>query len=66
VVQWDLLHSPIGARRFDGSEPAQDYDSPFAADSLSKFNTSPLFHEIYSAGTLRVYQVASAVESGKP
>jgi hypothetical protein len=66
VVQLDLLHSPMGAPRFDGSEPAQDYDAPLAADSLSKFNTSPLFHEIYSAGTLRVYQVASAAESGKP
>jgi hypothetical protein len=66
VVQLDVLHSPIGAPRFDGSEPAQDYDTPLAADSLSKFNTSPLFHEIYSAGTLRVYQVASAVESGQP
>jgi hypothetical protein len=65
VVQLDLLHSPVGVPRFDGSEPAQDYDAPLPADSLSKFNSSPLFHEIYSAGTLRVYQVASTVESGR-
>jgi hypothetical protein len=65
VVQLDFLHSPIGVPRFDGSEPAQDYDAPLAPDSLSKFSTSSLFHEIYSAGTLRVYEIASAAERGQ-
>jgi hypothetical protein len=66
VVQLSLLRAPVGTPRFDSSEPAQDYDGPLHAISLSKFNTSPLFHEIYSAGTLRVYQVASTLERGQP
>ena len=65
VVQLDMLHSPIGAPRFDDSEPAQDYEAPLHAASLTKFNTSSFFHEIYAAGSLRVYQVADAAESGR-
>ena len=57
VVQWDVLNVPTGNTRFDDSEPAQFYNSPLTAASLSKFDASPLFREIYTAGSLRVYQV---------
>ena len=40
------------ATRFDDSEPAQYYNSPLPAASLSKFDTSPVFREIYAAGSL--------------
>jgi hypothetical protein len=66
VVQKALLDSPVGVPRFDGSEPAQDYDAPLAATSLSKFRTSPLFREVYEAGTLRVYQVADSAGGAQP
>jgi hypothetical protein len=66
VVQQALLHSPAGVPRFDSSEPAQVYDAPLAAASLAKFSSSPLFHEIYAAGSLLVYQVADSAESGQP
>lgn len=64
VVQTDVLDLPVGVTRFDDSEPAQYYDAPFSAASLSKFGTSPLFHEIYTAGSLRVYQVAGSIGGG--
>ena len=57
VVQRDVLNLPTGVTRFDDSEPAQYYNSPLSADSLSKFDASPVFREIYAAGSLRVYQV---------
>ncbi len=57
VVQWDVLDVPAGITRFDDSEPAQYYNSPLTAASLSKFDASPVFREIYTAGSLRVYQV---------
>jgi hypothetical protein len=57
VVQRDVLDVPAGVTRFDDSEPAQYYDSPLSAASLAKFGDSPLFREIYTAGSLRVYQV---------
>ncbi|MGI8448402.1 MAG: DUF6541 family protein [Streptosporangiaceae bacterium] len=57
VVQRDVLGSPAGVPRFDDSEPAQDYDAPLPAACLSKFGASPVFREIYAAGSLRVYQV---------
>jgi hypothetical protein len=60
VVQWDVLDVPIGNTRFDDSEPAQYYNSPLSAASLSKFDTSPVFREIYTAGSLHVYQVVGS------
>jgi hypothetical protein len=59
VVQQDVLDRPDGVTRFDDSEPAQYDDSPLPAASLAKFGRSPLFREIYTAGSLRVYQVTS-------
>jgi hypothetical protein len=61
VVQWDVLDVPIGNTRFDDSEPAQYYNSPLTAASLSKFDTSPDFREIYAAGSLHVYQVIDSM-----
>jgi hypothetical protein len=60
VVQWDVLDVPTGNTRFDDSEPAQYYNSPLTAASLSKFDASPAFREIYTAGSLRVYQVVGS------
>jgi hypothetical protein len=60
VVQWDVLDTPIGNTRFDDSEPAQYYNSPLSAVSLSKFDASPEFREIYVVGSLRVYQVVGS------
>jgi hypothetical protein len=57
VVQQDVLGLPAGVTRFDDSEPAQYYDAQLSAASLSKFGDSPFFREIYTAGSLRVYQV---------
>jgi hypothetical protein len=57
IVQWDVLGLPAGVTRFDESEPGQYYHSPLSAASLAKFGTSALFREIYTAGSLRVYQV---------
>ena len=57
VVQRDVLGVPTGVTRFDDSEPAQYYNSPLSAASLAKFDASPVFREIYEAGSLRVYQV---------
>jgi hypothetical protein len=59
VVQEDVLDLPDGVTRFDDSEPAQYDDSPLPAASLAKFGRSPLFREIYTIGSLRVYQVSS-------
>ncbi|HEU5354907.1 MAG TPA: hypothetical protein VFU65_10620 [Actinocrinis sp.] len=60
VVQRDVLDLPTGVTRFDDSEPAQYYNSPLSAASLGKFDTSPVFREIYAAGSLRVYQVVDS------
>jgi hypothetical protein len=60
VVQWDVLDLPTGVTRFDDSEPAQYYNSPLPAASLAKFDASPAFREIYTAGSLRVYQVVGS------
>ena len=60
VVQRDVLDVPIGNTRFDDSEPAQYYNSPLTAASLTKFDASPEFREIYAAGSLRVYQVVGS------
>ncbi len=60
VVQRDVLDLPTGVTRFDDSEPAQFYNAPLPAASLSKFDASPVFREIYAAGSLRVYQVVSS------
>jgi len=60
VVQRDVLDLPTGVTRFDDSEPEQYYNSPLSAASLSKFDGSPEFREIYAAGSLRVYQVVGA------
>jgi hypothetical protein len=60
VVQRDVLDLPTGVTRFDDSEPAQYYNSPLSAASLSKFDASPVFREIYAAGSLRVYQVVGS------
>ncbi|MBS2964718.1 hypothetical protein KGA66_16795 [Actinocrinis puniceicyclus] len=60
VVQRDVLDLPTGVTRFDDSEPAQYYDSPLPAASLSKFDSSPLFREIYAAGSVRLYQVVAS------
>jgi hypothetical protein len=60
VVQQAVLDLPIGVTRFDDSEPAQYYNSPLPAASLSKFDASPAFREIYTVGTLRVYQVVGS------
>ena len=57
VVQEDVLNLPIGDTRFDDSEPSQYYESPLPASSLAKFDASPVFREIYAAGSLRLYQV---------
>jgi hypothetical protein len=59
VVQQDVLDLPDGVTRFDDSEPAQYDDSPLPAASLAKFGGNPLFREIYTVGSLRVYQVSS-------
>jgi hypothetical protein len=64
VVQRDVLDLPKGVTRFDDSEPAQYYNAPLSAASLSKFGTSPAFREIYAAGSLRVYQVVGSAERG--
>jgi hypothetical protein len=66
VVQQDLLQAPTGVPRFDGSEPAQDYDLPLASSSFTKFRSSPLFQEIYAAGTLRVYKVVVSAGGRQP
>jgi hypothetical protein len=58
VVQLDVLDSSPGSARFDDSEPAQDSAAPLPAAASSKFGESPVFREIYAAGSLRVYQVA--------
>ena len=60
VVQQDVLDLPIGVTRFDDSEPAQYYNSPLPAASLAKFAASPAFREIYTVGSLRVYQVVGS------
>ena len=60
VVQRDVLDLPTGVTRFDDSEPALYYDSALSAGSLAKFDTSPVFREIYAAGSLRVYQVVGS------
>jgi len=60
VVQLDVLDSPLGSARFDDSEPAQDSDAPLPAAALSKFSQSPVFREIYAAGSLRVYRVVGS------
>jgi hypothetical protein len=60
VVQLDVLDSSPGSARFDDSEPAQDSAAPLPAAALSKFSASPVFREIYAAGSLRVYQVVGA------
>ena len=60
VVQRDVLDLPTGVTRFDDSEPALYYDSALSGASLAKFDTSPVFREIYAAGSLRVYQVADS------
>jgi hypothetical protein len=62
VLQQDVLDSPIGATRFDDSEPEQYDSAPLSAASLSKFGESPVFREIYAAGSLRVYQVVGAAD----
>lgn len=62
VVQRDVLDLPTGVTRFDDSEPAQYDDAPLPAASLSKFDTSPVFREIYAAGSVRVYQVVGSAE----
>ena len=60
VLQQDVLDSPIGVTRFDDSEPEQYDSAPLLPASLSKFGESPVFREIYAAGSLRVYQVVGA------
>jgi hypothetical protein len=60
VVQRNALDLPTGGTRFDDSEPAQYYNSPLSAASLSKFDASPVFREVYTAGSLRVYQVVGS------
>jgi hypothetical protein len=60
VVQQDVLDLPTGVARFDDSEPEQYDDSPLPAASLTKFDASPAFREIYAAGSLRVYQVVGS------
>ncbi|MGH6653797.1 MAG: hypothetical protein ACRDVE_01170 [Actinocrinis sp.] len=60
VVQRDVLDLPTGVTRFDNSEPTQYYNSPLSAASLAKFDASPVFREIYTAGSLRVYQVVGS------
>lgn len=60
VVQSDVLDLPTGSTRFDDSEPAQFYNSPLSAASLTKFDANPAFREIYAAGSLRVYQVVGS------
>lgn len=60
VVQRDVLDLPTGVTRFDDSEPALYYNSVLSAASLAKFDTSPVFREIYAAGSLRVYQVVGS------
>ena len=60
VVQRDVLDLPVGVTRFDDSEPAQLYNSPLSAASLAKFDASPVFREVYAAGSLRVYQVVGS------
>jgi hypothetical protein len=60
VVQRDVLDLPTGVTRFDDSEPAQYYNSPLPAASLTKFDTSTVFREVYAAGSLRVYQVVGS------
>ncbi|MDQ2811091.1 MAG: hypothetical protein M3Z75_04225 [Actinomycetota bacterium] len=60
VVQRNVLDLPTGVTRFDDSEPASYDNAPVAAASLAKFSQSPVFREIYSAGSLRVYQVADS------
>jgi len=64
VVQQAVLDLPTGVARFDDSEPAQYYNAPLSAASLSKFGTSSAFREIYAAGSLRVYQVVGSAERG--
>jgi hypothetical protein len=60
VVQQAVLDLPTGGTRFDDSEPAEYYNSPLPAASLSKFDTSTAFREIYAVGSLRVYQVVDS------
>jgi hypothetical protein len=60
VVQRDVLDLPVGVTRFDDSEPAQLYNSPLPAASLAKFDASPVFREVYAAGSLHVYQVVGS------
>jgi hypothetical protein len=60
VVQLDVLDLSPGSARFDDSEPATDSDAPLPATALSKFGQSPVFREIYAAGSLRVYQVVGS------
>jgi hypothetical protein len=57
VVQLDVLDSSPGSARFDDSEPAHDSDAVLPAVALSKFGHSPVFREIYAAGSVRVYRV---------
>jgi hypothetical protein len=66
AVQLDVLDSPPGSARFDDSEPARDSDSALPAAALSKFATSQVFREIYTAGSLRVYQVVGSAGGGSP
>ena len=65
VVQQDIFHVPTGSTRFDDSEPAQYYNAPLPAASLAKFDTSTVFREIYTVGTLRVYQVVDSTTGGR-
>jgi hypothetical protein len=60
VVQADVLDLPAGDTRFDDSEPTQYYNSALPAASLSKFDASPAFREVYAAGSLRLYQVVDS------
>jgi hypothetical protein len=60
VVQRDVLDLPVGVTHFDDSEPSQYDNAPLPAASLSKFDGSPVFREIYAAGSLRVYQVVGS------
>jgi hypothetical protein len=60
VVQMDVLDAPTGVTRFDDSEPQLYDENSLPVASLSKFGNSPLFREIYAAGSLRVYQVTGS------
>jgi hypothetical protein len=63
VLQSDVLDLPTGVPRFDDSEPELYDEAPLPAASLSKFGQSPVFREIYVAGSLSVYQVVGPAGS---